>query len=232
MNEGPLTTLDLGFLEIGITRAMITSTAILLVLSAIFYYLGRNLEVVPKTKKQLISESIYTFIHGLISDNIGSRYTFLVPFLGTILIYIVGMNLVGLFGLKPPTISLSTALGFGISAFFLIHAIAIKYGGVKGYLKSYLKPMAPLLPITIMERFLFPISLTLRLFGNILAATVIMSLLYASLIKLYYIGAVFIPIPFHLYFDVFDGVLQGFIFTLLTMIQIKLLAEESEGEHE
>lgn len=232
MNEGPLKVFKLGNFNLEITKPMIVSFLVMIVLVLIFMYLGKDLKVIPNTKKQIVSESIYSFIHNLVSNNIGSKYTHTIPFLGTIFIYIVGMNVVGLFGIKPPTISLSTALGLGICSFFMIHATAIKYGGVGGYLKSYLKPMAPLLPITIMERVLFPLSLTLRLFGNILAATVIMSLLYSILLKLYYVGALLIPVPFHMYFDIFDGALQGFIFTLLTMIQIKLLAEESSEEHE
>lgn len=232
INPSPLFSFNLFGLEVDVSSSSVMSFAILIVLSIIMYYLGSNLEVIPKKKKQVISESIYGFLYDLISNNIGSKYLFTVPLLGTLFVYIVGMNVVGLFGLKPPTINFSTSFGLAIVAFLMIHAIAIKFGGLGGYLKSYTKPIAPLLPITIMERILFPLSLTLRLFGNILAATVIMTLLYETLLKLYYIGALVIPVPFHMYFDIFDGFLQGFIFTMLTMVQIKLLAEESSEEHE
>ncbi|MPN49895.1 ATP synthase subunit a [bioreactor metagenome] len=103
---------------------------------------------------------------------------------------------------------------------------------MKGYLKSYIKPMPLLLPITLLERLIFPISLALRLFGNILAATVIMSLIYGALLEIQTAIGLVIPIPFHMYFDIFDGAIQAVIFTFLTMIQIKLIAEESSEEHE
>lgn len=232
LTEGPLYTFKIGTLDVNITKPMILMFAVMIVLCLLMIWLGSNLEVIPKKKKQIVSESIYGFISNLITSNIGQKYIFTVPLLGTMFVFIVGMNVVGLLGLKPPTTSFGVSMGFGVCAFIMIHAIAIKFGGVGGYIKSYAKPMPLLLPITLMERFIFPLSLTLRLFGNILAATVVMGLLYSVLLKLAYVGALVLPIPFSLYFDVFDGFLQGFIFTLLTMIQIKLISEEASEKHE
>jgi F-type H+-transporting ATPase subunit a len=77
-----------------------------------------------------------------------------------------------------------------------------------------------MLPINIMERVMLPISLALRLFGNMLAATLVVELVYGALPK---IG---LPIIAHAYFDLFDGTIQMLVFSMLTMIQIKLIAEE------
>lgn len=232
ITEKPLKIYNLGGLEIAITKPMLVSTGAMIILSLIFIYLGRNLKAVPVTKKQIVTETIYGFIKGIVDDNMGPAYQRFIPFIGALILYLLGQNFVALFGFKPPNSSFSTALGLGLISFIMIHANAVQTGGVKGYLQSYIKPMPFLLPITLLERIIFPISLSLRLFGNILAGTVIMSLIYGSLLELHFFSSLVIPLPFHAYFDIFEGGIQAVIFTFLTMIQIKLIAEESTPGHE
>lgn len=232
ITEKPLKIYNLGGLEIAITKPMLVSTGAMIILSLIFIYLGRNLKAVPVTKKQIVTETIYGFIKGIVDDNMGPAYQRFIPFIGALILYLLGQNFVALFGFKPPNSSFSTALGLGLISFIMIHANAVQTGGVKGYLQSYIKPMPFLLPITLLERIIFPISLSLRLFGNILAGTVIMSLIYGSLLELQFFSSLVIPLPFHAYFDIFEGGIQAVIFTFLTMIQIKLIAEESTPGHE
>lgn len=232
ITEGPVKVLNFLGMDIVITKPMLISTGAMIVLSLMFIWLGMGMKVVPDTRKQILSETIYGFISGIVNDNMGAKYLNFVPIIGAILIYILGQNFVGLFGFKPATSSFSTTFGLGLIAFTIININAIKSGGLKGYLKSYVKPMPFLLPITLLDRIILPISLSLRLFGNILAATVVMSLLYGSLLKFTHLSALVLPIPFHAYFDIFDGAIQAVIFTFLTMIQIKLTAEESSEEHE
>lgn len=232
ITEGPIAVYRIGGLELALTSPMLVSTGVMIVLSLMFIYLGRNLNVIPDTRRQIIAETIYGAVRGTVNDNMGKGYHHFIPFVGALILYLLGQNLAGLFGFKPATSSFSTTLGLGLVSFFIIHTNAIKTGGLKGYLGSYIKPMPFLLPITLLERVIFPISLALRLFGNILAATVIMSLLYGALIGFQTFSALVLPLPFHAYFDIFDGGIQAIIFTFLTMIQIKLLAEESSEEHE
>jgi len=133
--------------------------------------------------------------------------------------------MVGLFGIKPPTSDFSVSLGIALTTFFVIQGHTIKKLGLWGYFKGYASPVPLLLPINIMERIMLPISLSLRLFGNIFAATMIMELLYGALTGLNFIAAIGLPIPFHFYFDIFDGTIQMIIFVMLTMINIKITAE-------
>jgi len=231
ITEGPLKVFWLNGIKIAITRPMLVCTGAMIALSLIMIYLGSGLKVLPTSKKQVAAETIYSFVHGIVKDNMGEKLISFVPFIGALIIYIMGQNMTGLFGFKPATSSFSTALGLGLTAFVMMHVNAIKTGGVGGYLKSYVKPMPFLLPITLMERIILPISLSLRLFGNILAAAVIMTLIYGALLGISTFAALIIPIPFHAYFDIFDGGLQAVIFTFLTMIQTKLLAEESSEHH-
>ncbi len=231
ITQGPLKVFWIGGLKIAITKPMLVCTGAMIVLSLLMIYLASGLKVIPESKKQVAAETIYLFVHGIVKDNMGEKLIHFVPFIGSLIIYIMGQNMTGLFGFKPATSSFSTALGLGLSAVAMMHYNAIKTGGVGGYLKSYVKPMPFLLPITLMERIILPISLSLRLFGNILAAAVIMTLVYSTLIHINAFAALVIPIPFHAYFDIFDGGLQAVIFTFLTMIQMKLLAEESTEAH-
>ncbi len=232
ITEGPLKVFHLGGLEIAITKPMLVSTGVMIVLSLVFIYLGTNLKVIPDTRKQIVSESIYGLIKGIVDDNMGAGYQRFIPFIGTLIIFLLGLNMVALFGFKPPTSSFSTALGLGLVSFLMIHFNAVQTGGLAGYLKSYIKPMPFLLPITLLERIIFPISLSLRLFGNILAGAVIMSLIYGALLEFQFFSSLVLPLPFHAYFDIFEGGIQAVIFTFLTMIQIKLIAEESTPGHE
>ena len=232
ITEGPLKVFNVGGFDIAITKPMLVATGAMIVLSLIFIFLGSNLKVIPDTKRQIVTETIYGLIKGIVDDNMGPTYQRFIPFIGALIIYLLGQNFVALFGFKPPNSSFSTALGLGLVSFLMIHANAVQTGGVKGYLESYIKPMPFLLPITLLERIIFPISLSLRSFGNILAGTVIMSLIYGTLLEFQFFSSLVLPLPFHAYFDIFEGGIQAVIFTFLTMIQIKLIAEESTPGHE
>lgn len=227
ITEGPLWVVQLGGLQLAVTKPMLVSTGCMIVLSLIFIFLGRDLKKVPDSKRQLIAETIYSTIKSMVDSNMGKGFSAFIPFIGSLLIFLLGMNFSALLGFKPPTSSFSTSLGLALVSFAIIHGNAIRTGGLKGYLKSYTNPMPFLLPITLLERLIFPVSLSLRLFGNVLAATVIMSLIYGSLMEINFAATMVIPIPFHAYFDLFEGGLQAVIFTYLTMIQIKLIAHES-----
>lgn len=232
ITEGPLKVYTVGGFDLAITKPMVVSTGAMIVLSLLFMLLGRNIKVIPETRRQVLAETIYGAIQEIVKENMGPGYFRFIPFIGALIIYLMGQNFVGLFGFKPATSSFSTTLGLGLIAFIIIHVNAVVTGGLKGYLKSYIQPMPFLLPITLLERLIFPISLALRLFGNILAATVVMSLVYGALLEISIVVGLVIPLPFHAYFDLFDGGIQAVIFTFLTMIQIKLIAEESTEGHE
>ena len=101
----------------------------------------------------------------------------------------------------------------------LVQYAGIHKKGFKGWLKSFTQPMAIVTPINILELFIKPLSLCMRLFGNVLGAFVIMELL-KSLIP------VVLPVPFSFYFDIFDGLIQAYVFVFLTSLYIKEAVEE------
>ena len=137
------------------------------------------------------------------------------------MVYLIFLNFMGLIGIKPPTQDLSVTVGLAITTFVTIHYTAIKRNGFGKYLIGYAHPFAFMTPINVMERVMLPVSLALRLFGNMLAATILVDLVYEALGHF----AIGIPIIVHGYFDLFDGTIQMLVFSMLTMIQIKLTAE-------
>ena len=185
----------------------------------------KDLKRKPEGKKQVVVEYIYTTIQNLVDSNMGEEYRNVIPFIGTIAAFILPMNLLGLIGIEPTTKQYSVALALGLISFFVIQGYAIKKTGVKEYFLSYGHPMAFMLPLNIIERIMLPVSLSLRLFGNILAASFIVELVYDGLSKIAWIAQIGLPIPLHAYFDVFDGTIQMIIFVMLTMINIKVVAE-------
>ena len=139
----------------------------------------------------------------------------------------------GLFGLRPPTADGNTTMGLAIMTFVMIHFFGAKAKGPLTYAKGFLEPFAALLPLNIMGELATPISLSFRLFGNIVGGLIIMNLLYGALgglstklmgisIPIFQVG---IPAILHIYFDLFAEILQSFIFTMLTMVFISIATE-------
>lgn len=133
-----------------------------------------------------------------------------------VFVFVLISNLSGLLGFRPPTADLCTTLAIAMATFFLIHFMGIKTG--KGsYFKGYLDPFPLMLPMNIISELAKPVSLSFRLFGNILGGLIIMGLLYALIPIWLRFG---IPGVLHLYFDLFAGCIQTVIICMLSMIFI------------
>ncbi len=207
--------------------------ALMIVIALAVYLLTKKLDKIPKGKQVLV-EKFVTMVYGLVENTMGKSYRNFAPYIGTLMIFILFMNFTPLIGgLKAPTTDYGVPLALAIMTFVIIQANAIKRtGGFGHYLKGYASPTPILLPLNIIERVFVPVSLSLRLFGNITAAVIVMELLYHGLEFLSHsvfgsipVFAALIPIPFHMFFDLFDGTLQMLIFSMLTMIFVKTTAE-------
>src|SRR5699024_1662958 len=135
-------------------------------------------------------------------------------YLMTVVVYIGVANLIGLLGFKPPTKDMNVTAGLAIMSIILIEYAGFHKKGGKGWLKSFAEPMPIILPINILEIFIRPVSLCMRLFGNVLGSFVVM-----ELIKM--VVPAIVPVPFSLYFDIFDGLIQAYVFVFLTSLFIK-----------
>lgn len=203
---------------IEISQTIITSWFIMLVLIGFALVARRRMDSVPKGFQNFV-EMLVDGIYSLTKQTMGNHRANFAPYVGTLLLFIGISNIAGLFGLRPPTSDLNTTLALAVMTFCLTHYFGVKSQGIGKYLKGFLEPFPLLLPMNIIGELANPISLSFRLFGNILGGLIIMSLLYGAL----GIWAI-IPVPavLHVYFDVFAGLLQSFIFTMLTMVFISM----------
>ena len=163
---------------------------------------------------------LITWLNNFFVDIMGQKGKKYLPFLETLIIYIGVSNVIGLFGLRPPTKDLNVTAGLAIMSIIYIQYCGIKEKGVKRWLRSFKEPMPLLLPINIMELIIKPLSLCMRLFGNVLGAFVIMELVKLCI-------PVGVPLILSLYFDVFDGLIQAYVFVFLTSL---FMAEAMEEE--
>lgn len=179
-----------------------------LVLASIL--LTRNLKKTP-SKPQMALELAVGFLNGFCRDNLGEHWRPFAPWLGTVALYIACANLSGLFGLTPPTRDLTITATLALLSMLLIYGAQFRYRGLGGGLKQFAKPMPLLLPINLMEIAIRPLSLCMRLFGNVLASYVIMEMIKC-------LAPAVAPVPFSLYFDLFDGLIQTLVFVFLTTL--------------
>jgi F-type H+-transporting ATPase subunit a len=225
-------------IDFSLNLAIVEQWVIMLVIMVLVLLATRKLETIPKGA-QAFGELIVGTINSVVKSTMGESYMNFAPYIGTLMIYLLTMNIFGITGFEPPTSDYSVALGLALVSFFVIQATAIKRHGVGGYLIAYTKPLGMLTPLNIIERFVVPVSLSLRLFGNIYAASILMGLIRQGLgvaSSFAHLGIssehftagifqLFIPLPFNLYFDIFDGGIQMVIFSMLTMIFIKTTSE-------
>ena len=222
----PLWSFNVGSIKIDIVPEIIIQWIIILIIAAIAIWATRNLTLRPN-KKQVVVEYIYTTLRSVITANMGEEFLDILPFIGSLAVFLLFMNLTGLFGLPVPTKSFSVTVGMALVTFYMVQYYTIRKYGLKSYFKGYTFPIALITPINILERIMLPVSLALRLFGNILAATFLVELCYEALGHIGFITQLGIPIPLHAYFDIFDGGIQTVIFIMLTMINIKMIADHS-----
>ena len=201
----------LGGLEI--KESIVVTWIIMAVLILLSIFLTRNMRIDHISKRQAVAELIVTKLTGIVEGMIGEKGKAFVPYLTTVLVYIGVSNIIGLFGFKSPTKDLNVTIALAVMSIVIVEAAGIYYLGVKKWLHKFTEPIAIVTPINILEVFTRPLSLCMRLFGNVLGSFVIM-----ELIKM--IVPVFLPTVFSLYFDIFDGLLQAYVFVFLTSLYI------------
>ena len=180
--------------------------------------------------------------HGFVTGNMGKKFSHFTPFVATLFTLSMLSNLSSLLGAFSPTTDLSTELAWALVVFVLITYHKIKAGGVGGYFKGFAEPIFVLTPFNIISEIATPISMAFRHFGNVASGSVITTLVYAALAALSHIVLGWLPgflgnIPLFqlgipailsIYFDLFSGCLQAYIFTMLTMMYIAAADPEED----
>lgn len=196
---------------IPVADSVVVSWIIMALLVVISLLLTRKLSVRSPGKAQAALEWAVQFLNNFTKTNIGPHWRPFAPWLGTVALYIGISNLIGIFGLTPPTKDISVTAALAVMSMLLIYGAQFRYNGPLGGLKKFADPMPLLLPINLMEVIIRPLALCMRLFGNILGAYIIMEML-----KL--VVPVILPAVFSIYFDLFDGLIQTVVFVFLTTL--------------
>lgn len=199
---------------IPIAESVAVSWIIMGVLVVLSIVLTRHLRVTEPTRRQVALETAVTGLEHIFDGILGEKGRRYVPYMVTVLLYIGVSNIIGLFGLKPPTKDLNVTVALALMSIILVETSGIRSKGLKGWLKSFADPSPVIAPMNLLEVIIRPLSLCMRLFGNVLGAFVIMELIKQLL-------PVALPVPFSLYFDIFDGLLQAYVFTFLTSMFIQ-----------
>lgn len=216
-----------GFI-IPVSDLVVTMWIIMAVMIILAFFLTRKLSLVPN-KRQNIAEIIVEFVNNLVKDAIGPHHwKAFAPYLGTVLLFLVLANTVSIFNiipggeegfkLRPPARNINVAICLAVMSICVVIYAGIRYKGAGGWLKSFVKPTPVMLPFNILDYLIKPTSLALRLFGNILGAFIVMELIYMAL-------PIFAPAVISMYFDLFDGILQAYVFVFLTSIYISEAVE-------
>lgn len=169
---------------------------------------------------QNVVELMVEKLDGMVDSPMGKNAPRFYNYIGTVFIFILLSNISGLLGLRPPTADYGVTLPLGILTFVLIHFNQFKYQKLKDIWVDMCSPLPPWLPIwfpiNLISEIAVPVSLSLRLFANVLSGTVMMALVY-GLLKWF---AVIWPAALHVYFDLFSGAIQTYVFCMLTMTYI------------
>ena len=199
---------------IKVPESVVVTWIIMALLLIVSFLLTRNLSVENPGRRQKMMEAAVSAGYGFFEDILGEEGKEYIPYLISVMLYIGVANLIGLVGLKPPTKDMGVTAGLAGMSIILIEMVGRRKKGTKGWLKSFAQPVWVIAPINILEVFIRPLSLCMRLFGNVLGAFVVMELLKLIL-------PVLLPIPFSFYFDIFDGLIQAYVFVFLTSLFLK-----------
>jgi len=203
--------------ELWLTTTTMGMTVITIVLLILAFAANRTMKKatdVPGTFQNIIELGM-EMLESMTTGILGKEARRFANYIGTIFLFILFCTLSGLMGLRTVTADFGVTFLLGLVTFAIVQYQGIKNHGV-GHFTGLFKPLPVLFPINLIGEVANPVSLSFRLMGNLLAGTIIMGLIYALLP---YVAYVFTP-PLPFYFDLFAGVLQSYIFVMLSMIYV------------
>lgn len=222
-----------------ISETVVTGWIIIIALFILMKWLTADLKVVPETKRQVLAEWFVTFFNDLVKDNMGSKLMHLAPYIATIFTFALTGSLISILGFRSMTVDINCTGTWAAVTFILITYYKIKGNGFGGYLKGFTEPVAVITPINILSEVATPTAMALRMFGNISSGMIISTIVYAFLTVLsnavynlipalagatflnyFHIFQIGIPAVLSLYFDFFSGVIQSYVFIMLTMAYV------------
>jgi F-type H+-transporting ATPase subunit a len=204
--------------EVEIGNTILVLWIVMAMLCAFAFAAARKLSVAKPGKLQCVAEMLTETVYGLCRGSIGHHGASFAPYLGTLLLFIGLSNMIAIFNfvpglhIYPPTKDINVTGALALISIAIVLYSSFRYKGFAGWARSLAEPIPMMIPFKILEYITKPLSLCLRLFGNIVAGFVIMEMLLAF--------APIVASPFSMFFDLFDGGLQAFIFVYLTSLYI------------
>ena len=220
MHDNVNTVFEIPFFDIPVSNVVVMSWIAMIVIIAWAYISTRKMKLIPsglQNTAEIVVETINNFTHSFIGED-SKKFA---AYLGTVGIFLAIANTLGALFMSeltgglvaPPTRSLAIPVALALMTIIIAIMAGIRKKGVKGFIKRLFHPVPFLFPFNLLEFITKPLSLSMRLFGNILGAYILMELLFTSL-------PWGIPSVACLYFDLFDGGLQTFVFVLLSSLYI------------
>lgn len=201
-----------------IPNQIYSTIIITVVLSIVFIIFGLKIKKVNpqgKTPVWMVPFIILVdLINKMTKENIGKRWKAYAPYFLTLAIFLCISNISGIFGLESPTSYLIVNAALAVISFFIIQVTGIVSNGIKSYTKGFFEPVPLLFPINLIGEITLPVSLALRLMGNIMSGAVLSKIIFGLLS---FIAIPFLPF-YNAIFDIFFGVVQTAVFLLLTII--------------
>lgn len=228
--------MDLGNNQYGlpVTITVITTWVIMALFYLLFHFGLKKLQKNPSLI-QTLYEMIHDGIDNLVGTSLGKYKDKYVVYIGTLISFILISNILPAIPipgfrmeegaldifpvLRSPTADLNTTVGLALITMYVYLASAIGRKGLKGYFGHMCEPTPLIFPIHLIGEFAKPTNISMRLFGNIFAGGVIMGLVYSAFPWI-------LPVPLHMYFDLFVGLVQAYVFTMLTLVYIQQTLED------
>lgn len=218
-----------------ISESVVTGWLVILIILVVCLILTKDLKKVPETKRQCAAEYIVKTVNNMVKVNMDNDSIGYAPYIAAVFAYIIVGTLISMIGFRSITADISVTGGLAVMTFVLITYTKIKSHGVGGYLKQFINPL------NIISEVATPVAMALRLFGNVAGGMIITLILYLALgaasgalynvmgiPPIQDVGYVFnifqigIPAVLSIYFDLFSGAIQSYVFIMLTMAYIKM----------
>lgn len=204
--------------DVWITTTAISSWIITLIILIFGIVVGKKFakaKEIPTGLQNFIEMAIEA-LNGMADSILGSNRNRFINYIGTIFIFILTCNLSGFLGLRAPTADYGVTFCLGVFTFAIVQFQGIKNHGI-GHFTGLFQPLPVLFPINLIGEFANPISISLRLFANLLSGVIMLGLWYGMIPLL---GRIAVPTFLHAYLDLFSGCIQTYVFCMLTMVYV------------
>ncbi len=223
LNIKNLWVVNIAGVEIWITETIFNTWIIMLLLIALAVIARiklRHFKEVPAGFQNAV-EAVVEIFDNFATGTLGEKLSYIAPWFFMAFLFILSSAWLSIFGMRAPTADWVTTFALALATFLLMNYMGFKHRKA-GYLRSYFEPHPIFFPLNFLGELAKPVSLSFRLFGNMLSGTIILTLYYALTPLFVQIG---IPALLHGFFDVFIGALQTFIFVVVSLMYIKGAAE-------